>query len=100
MSTRSRAHSGGGTATDGVVTGSLVMLAARVDQLGHRASALVQAFHSDNPLRPGMPKASLASQLGIEPEALTAVLARSDGLEERGVDDRNRRVHHNAERRE
>lgn len=79
-----RAHSGGGTATDGVVTGSLVMLAARVDQLGHRASALVQAFHSDNPLRPGMPKASLASQLGIEPEALTAVLARSDGLEERG----------------
>ena len=79
-----RAHSGGGAAANGITAGPLVMLAARVDELGQQADTLVRAFQSDNPLRPGMPKASLASRLGIDPSALTAVLDRNNHLEDRG----------------
>ena len=79
-----RAHSGGGSVSDGIVAGSMVMIAKRVEGLAATASALVGEFHTANPLRPGIPKASLASQLGIHAAALSAVLDQNPELEERG----------------
>jgi selenocysteine-specific elongation factor len=79
-----RAHSGGGSLSDGIVAGSMVMIAERVEGLAATASVVVGEFHAANPLRPGIPKASLASQLGIDAGALSAVLDQSPELVERG----------------
>jgi selenocysteine-specific elongation factor len=79
-----RAHSGGGTPSGGITAGSLVMLTDHVTHLASRAVGLVETFHADNPLRPGLPKASLASQLGVDFDAIGAVLALAPALEERG----------------
>jgi selenocysteine-specific elongation factor len=80
-----RAHSGGGTVDKGVVAGTVVMDPIRANELAAQASKIVTAFHKANPLRPGIPKASLASQLGIDTEALSVVIPKSDGLQERGA---------------
>ena len=79
-----RAHSGGGSVSDGIVAGSMVIIAERVEGLAATASVVVGEFHAANPLRPGIPKASLASQLGIDAGALSAVLDQSPELVERG----------------
>ncbi len=42
-----------------------------------QATELVQSFHTDNPLRPGMPGASLSERLGVSAEEL-AVLVGDD----------------------
>ena len=78
------AHSGGGTASDAIVAGAVELAPRRAQELANRAVELTVAFHGANPLRPGLPKASLASQLAITPEALGAVLAQTADLEERG----------------
>ncbi len=66
------------------MAGATVMAPDRAAQLSRAAEEMAAEFHTANPLRPGIPKASLASRLGLEPEALGAVLATSSRLEERG----------------
>ena len=78
------AHSGGGSASGGVRTGEMIMLTERVEALGSEVRDAVGAFHAANPLRPGIPKASLASKLGISTSAVSAVIAEAEGVEERG----------------
>lgn len=79
-----RAQSGGGTPAGGVVTGNAVMLEAHITDLAARAVTLVGAFHDENPLRPGLPKASLASQLGVDLNVVDVVIAHAGSLDERG----------------
>ena len=79
-----QAQSGGGTPPDAIVAGSVVLAPTSADELATRAVALTTTFHQTNPLRPGLPKASLASQLEISAEALAAVLEQTADLEERG----------------
>ena len=78
------AHSGGGVANGAVSAGSMMMAPAYAAHLADRACRITARFHADNPLRPGIPKASLASRLEIDAEALAAVLGIADGLRRRG----------------
>ncbi|MGH8875647.1 MAG: SelB C-terminal domain-containing protein, partial [Acidimicrobiia bacterium] len=49
------------------------------------ALRLVADFHRQNPLRPGIPKASLASRLGATPAAVEALVEKEASLEDRGT---------------
>lgn len=78
------AHSGGGTPAGGLAAGETFWAGERAARLTEQARQAVASYHRDNPLRPGIPKASLASRLGVETEALAALLAWEPALEERG----------------
>ena len=78
------AHSGGRAANAAVSTASMIMAPGYAAHLADRASRVTARFHEDNPLRPGIPKASLASRLGIDAEGLAAVLGVARGLCRRG----------------
>ena len=78
------AHSGGGTPNGAVPTGDMLMAQGHAARLADLARYCTAEFHADNPLRPGIPKASLASRLGIGAETLAAVLPIADDLEQRG----------------
>ncbi len=58
------AETGGGSPRDTVVDG-IAFAPDEIDRLGKRAEAAVDRFHSANPLRPGIPAARLASELGV-----------------------------------
>ncbi len=75
------AHSGGGQALDGVVAGDLVMIAAVGDRLSSDLVALVEEYHRDHPLRPGLPSAEAGSRLGVDPDTLAVLVSRSQRLE-------------------
>ncbi len=78
------AHSAGGTAAGAVVVDGEAFAAAELDRLGGRAMAEAAAFHEANPLRPGIPTASLASRLGLTLPQLGAVVGRATELVEDG----------------
>lgn len=78
------AHSGGGRPTGGLAAGETFWAGERAARLTEQARQAVASYHRDNPLRPGIPKASLASRLGVEAEALAALLSWEPALEERG----------------
>jgi selenocysteine-specific elongation factor len=67
------AHSG--AVPSGLTTiGETVFSDTEVAEIRRSALATVAAFHAANPLRPGMPSASLAERLGLEVEQLTALI--------------------------
>lgn len=74
------AQSGGGTPDGAVIAGRTGYSARRVDQLLRLATREVNAFHEANPLRPGMPKASLAGRLRIPPEELEQIIGTGEEL--------------------
>ena len=81
---RLSADSGGGTPKQSVIAGPLALSQESAAALSTSAEKAVGAFHRDNPLRPGMPKASLASLLEIDPVVLdvlvdTSLRLRDDG---------------------
>jgi selenocysteine-specific elongation factor len=49
------------------------------------ATRLVAAFHSDNRLRPGMPKATLSSSLEVGAEAINMLVSRAEDLIDDGA---------------
>ncbi|HDH03001.1 MAG TPA: selenocysteine-specific translation elongation factor, partial [Actinobacteria bacterium] len=77
------AHSGGGKPTSGTIAGDTAMSSTSSGSMTARANALVEAFHADHPLRPGMPTATLASALGADRVTMARVLDRA-GLVEHG----------------
>ena len=78
------AHSGGGSPKGSIQAGGMVMATGYVARLADEARRAASEFHAANPLRPGIPKASLASRLEIGVETLAAVLELADGLEQSG----------------
>ncbi len=78
------AHSGGGVPDGAIRAGALLLAPAYVARLARRARALAAEYHQQNPLRPGIPKASLASLLDVGLETLAAALEHADGLEQYG----------------
>ncbi len=74
------AHSGGGRPDRGVAAGHSLLSEVHAGRLARRARTIVARFHEDNPLRPGMPKASLASALRVDIDTLAAVLPFDDRL--------------------
>ena len=63
----------------------IVVDPAEASRLSQAAVAGVEEYQSRNPLRPGMPTASLASRLGIGRELLAVLIAHTDGLAESGA---------------
>ena len=78
------AHSGGPTPSEAVSTGPLLVASSHASRLAEQALSVTAEFHKRNPLRPGIPKASLASLLKLGFETLAAVLNRADGLVQHG----------------
>ena len=74
------AHSGGGRPHGGLKAGGLLLSLAYARKLSAEAEKIVEDFHRDHPLRPGMPKASLASGLGVDVDVLDELIAITDGL--------------------
>ncbi len=67
------ADSGGGVPTSGVLTETDAMSASRAVEVTGRILDMVVDFHHGNPLRPGIPKATIASTSKL-PTALVGVL--------------------------
>ncbi len=80
------AHSRGGTTREAMVGGRIAVDPAAAEHLANQAVETVESYQKANPLRPGMPKASLASGLGIELELLTVLLSGTTRLIEKGTD--------------
>ena len=76
--------SGGGQPSSVYRTGTLVMAEGRAIALHGRIVSAVEQFHRENRLRSGMPKATLASTLGVEPEAVAALIAGSNEIADDG----------------
>jgi len=76
-------HTGGGI-PNGLLAGGLAISHEAADGLTIRISQEAQAFHAENPLRPGMPKADLASRLGISVTILDSLIVRSPDVRDKG----------------
>ncbi len=79
-----KAHSGGGTPSVGLVADGRAIAPIEADRLLERAATEVASYHEANPLRPGIPRASLAGSLGISIGQLEALLSAEDRLEGEG----------------
>ena len=80
------AHSGGGMPPTGEVIAGRVVATKYLDSLEERAVMLVDEEHESHPLRPGLPMATLAGRLDVEPAVAEAVVARCDALQRIGPD--------------
>ncbi len=74
------AWSGGGSPTGGTIAGQVVLHDARLSALEQQARALVDEYHAEFPLREGLPKARLATALGVPLEVVDVVLTASADL--------------------
>ena len=83
---RLAAHSGGGRPQGAVTVGSLVIAPRHLANLASDVTGLVSQFHDANPLRPGIPLATLAERLGVEPAVVELIVDRSEMLQRRGPD--------------
>ncbi|NNC93042.1 MAG: hypothetical protein HKN80_11190, partial [Acidimicrobiia bacterium] len=80
------AHTRGGIAPHAIVGGRWALDPDEATRLTTRAVSTVERYQTANPLRAGMPKASLASQLDIDLEVLDALLGQTDLLTESGTE--------------
>lgn len=72
--------SGGGRPAVGLATEETAVTTEEAGRIAAAALRVVSDFHSENPLRAGMPRASLASRLGVAGDVLDAVLRSADDL--------------------
>ncbi len=84
------ADSGGGTPEGSIVIGQTAVAKDEAARLIEEATTLVDTFHEQFPLRPGMPKPDMASRLGVEPWLLDALASASDVIEDDGATVRRR----------
>ncbi len=80
------AHTRGGRPAEAVVGSGTALHPAEAARLTTQAVSSVERYQTDNPLRPGMPKASLASQLGVDLDLLTVLLSQTDRLADTGAE--------------
>ncbi len=76
------AASGGGVPQAGLRSGPIVLSIAAADRMLVDATAFISEYHSRYPLRPGIPKAELASQIGTNLGLVDAMVAGNAGLAE------------------
>lgn len=82
---RLSAHSGGGSPQDAVVVRGHALARTRADEITARAITLAGEFQEENPLRPGIQKASLASRLSLSLALLEALIEASTDLRDEGA---------------
>jgi len=80
------AQTRGGVPQGATQVGPTALAHNEEERLTQAAVAAVKAFQQANPLRAGMPKASLASQLRIDPDLLVALIVATDQLGDLGTD--------------
>jgi selenocysteine-specific elongation factor len=80
------AHSGGGRVPDRNIAAGTALSDDEIDRLRREALQRVHAHHDSNPLRPGIPAAQLAGELGVGLAVLDALIAADSELELRGAD--------------
>ncbi len=79
------AHTGGGQPDAALVASGTALSAEGFRSLETAAIQRVEAFHRDNPLHSGIPKASLASALSLSLPVVEALVDASPELETRGT---------------
>ncbi len=82
---RLSADSGGGIPADAVVAGPLALSPEFASRISREAVEIVSSFHAGNPLRPGIPKASLASRLDVHPAIVDALVSATPQLRDDGA---------------
>lgn len=70
---------GGGTATAPVQAGDLLLTAKEAAHSLTELRAAAADYHRANPMRPGIPKATLASATRLEPAVVEALVGTTDG---------------------
>jgi selenocysteine-specific elongation factor len=80
------AHTRGGTPTGSIKVGPSAVAKTEEARLLQSAVDSVRTFQRANPLRAGMPKASLASQLGINLDLLNALISGRSELADLGAE--------------
>ncbi|MET0566233.1 MAG: selenocysteine-specific translation elongation factor [Acidimicrobiia bacterium] len=83
---RLAAHSGGGQPVGSVLVGTTALTREQFDDLRSQAEAMVATHHDQHPLRPGIPLATLAANLGISRELAGRLVSDSDEIERDGPD--------------
>ncbi|NNC39182.1 MAG: selenocysteine-specific translation elongation factor [Acidimicrobiia bacterium] len=79
------AHSGGGTPAEALIIKGRALALPAVDVLTERATAAARVFQEENPLRPGIQKASLASRVDVDSDFLEALIERTPELRDDGA---------------
>jgi selenocysteine-specific elongation factor len=74
--------SGGGSPAGGLRSGSLILSEARADLMSTEAAGIVQEYHARHPLRPGISKAELATQLGATLGIIDAMVETAASMTE------------------
>jgi selenocysteine-specific elongation factor len=74
--------SGGGSSTEGLLAGSTMLSQGVVDRTLARTGEITSEYHTLHPLRPGVPKAELATQVGTSLEIIDTVIAYSSNFRE------------------
>ncbi len=77
------AATAGGRSSAAFAAGTTLLSHSEVRRLAGDAGALVASFHERFPTRPGLPKAELASRLGVGAEVIDAIISWEAELEER-----------------
>lgn len=83
---RLAAHSGGGHPEGAAVTGGVAVDPERFEELRSEAERLVAEHQERHPLRPGLPLATLAIELGSTPELTGLLVEESTLLRRTGPD--------------
>jgi selenocysteine-specific elongation factor len=83
---RLAAHSGGGRPVGSVLVGTTALTREQFDDFRFQAEAMVSTHHDQHPLRPGIPLATLATNLGISRELAGRLVSESDEIERDGPD--------------
>jgi len=78
------ADTGGGRPEKALIIGGSAVSIGEAQDLTERALVETQSFQEANPLRPGIPKSSLAEHLGIGLQILEALVTADDRLTDEG----------------
>ena len=83
---RLAAHSGGGQPLDAIQVGAITITRERFDDLREQVETTVTEYHTNHPLRPGVPSATLTTLLDISPELVDRLVEESRVLSRIGPD--------------
>jgi selenocysteine-specific elongation factor len=71
---------GGGSPSIGLRAGGTVLSQDAAQNIVERSIRIVSEYHERHPLRPGIPKPELATQVGVEPEVIDVAVDQSESL--------------------
>ncbi len=69
---------GGGVATNGIRAGTFLISASRATEIARDMTEIIERYHVDYPLRPGIGRSELASRIRIDDDVVSAVIRNDD----------------------